>query len=556
MKIRLKLILGFILVVLIASTSGVVGSVLMIASDTEYSAALVNNGFTQGDIGSFNTYINKSSALIRDVIMLTDPSEIKAAQNELSETEAKVDATLLKVKGECKTNEELTYISTIEEKLPAYRNTCDKVIALGLQNQNDEALRMFREDARPVLDEIMTAAEELMATNVRIGNEVSDSLTHQSRVMTGVIIGLIVASFIISVLFAIYIANVISRPLVKVKDAAAQLAEGDLDIQLSAESEDEVGQMTQSFVEAASMMRHYITELNRGLHEISTGNFDVSTSVVFKGNFKEMEDAIETIIKSLSMTLGQIRISADEVSAGSSQVSDGAQALSQGATEQASAVQELVATITEISEQVQHNANSAMEASEKARSVNEEALQSNQRMQDMLTAMTNISNSSAEIEKIIKTIEDIAFQTNILALNAAVEAARAGSAGKGFAVVADEVRNLASKSAEASKSTAVLIAESIKAVEDGRMIADETAKSLSAVVNGVQEVDTTIVDISQSAGAQAEAIRQVTEGIDQISSVVQTNSATAQESAAASEELSGQSQILRDLVSQFTIRTD
>lgn len=556
MKMKVKLLLSFILVVVIASISGIVGAVLMVTSDTEYSEALVENGFAQGDIGTFNTYLNKGSALLRDVVMLTDASEVRSAQNEWNEFNTKMDAALVKVNNECQTVEEQSYIDIIEQKLPVYRQLCDQVIALSTQNSSDEALIMFRQEARPVLNEIMGAADDLMAVNVTIGNEVSAQLTRQSRMMTAFIFGLIIIAFLVSALLALFIAHTISKSLVLVRDAAAQLAEGDLNIQLSADSTDELGQMIQSFGDAANMMRCYITEITRGLHEISQGNFDIRTTMKFKGNFQEMENAIETIIKSLSIALSQIRVAADEVSADSSQVSDSAQALSQGATEQASAVQELVATITEISEQVHHNANSARDARNKARAVSEEALQSNQRMQDMLTAMTNISNSSAEIEKIIKTIEDIAFQTNILALNAAVEAARAGSAGKGFAVVADEVRNLASKSAEASKSTAALIAQSIQAVDEGRVIADETAKSLTAVVSGVQEVDATIIDISQSAGIQAEAIRQVTEGIDQISSVVQTNSATAEESAAASQELSGQSQMLKELVSQFQVRED
>lgn len=235
-----------------------------------------------------NTYLNKCGALVRDIILLTDPSEIKSVQNELSEVNAKIDAALVEVKNECRTEKELPYINVIEQELPDYRDLSNQVVALGLQNENDKAMQKFKDQAQPSLNEIITAAEDLMTLNIQMGNEVSDNLTRQSRIMTAFIIGLIVAAFIVSVLLAMYIANSIARPLIKVKDAAAQLAEGNLNIQISAESGNEVGQMTESFANAAAMTRHYITELSRGLHEISQGNFDVRTSVVFKGNFQEM----------------------------------------------------------------------------------------------------------------------------------------------------------------------------------------------------------------------------------------------------------------------------
>ena len=203
---------------------------------------------------------------------------------------------------------------------------------------------------------------------------------------------------------------------------------------------------------------------------------------------------------------------------------------------------------------MKQNADNAQQANAKAGSISTEMNVSNEKMQLMIQAMEDISHCSNEISKIIKTIEDIAFQTNILALNAAVEAARAGTAGKGFAVVADEVRSLASKSAESSKNTSVLIENSLKAVENGTRIADETAQSLYQAVNGVNEMTAIIGQISEASSAQAHSISQVTLGIDQISSVVQTNSATAQESAAASEELSSQSQMMKNLVNKFKLK--
>lgn len=241
------------------------------------------------------------------------------------------------------------------------------------------------------------------------------------------------------------------------------------------------------------------------------------------------------------------------MAAGADQVADGAQALSQGATEQAGSLEELAATITEISKRVDENAGNAANASGQASEISAQLERSNQEMRTLVDAMKGIDDSSGEIQKINKTISDIAFQTNILALNAAVEAARAGAAGKGFAVVADEVRNLAAKSAEASKSTEALIDRALADVRNGVEIAGQTARSLLSVVESAHANRNMADEISASSQEQSASIDQVTQGIDQITAVVQNNSATAEESAATSEELSGQARMMRELVGHFRL---
>ena len=274
----------------------------------------------------------------------------------------------------------------------------------------------------------------------------------------------------------------------------------------------------------------------------------------YVGEFAKMKTAMQNISKTLTATLTQINLAADRVSTGSDQISGGAQALSQGATEQASSIQELSATITDIAEHVKSNAANAEQSSKMANELEREIVLSNDQMQQMISSMHEISNTSNEIGKIIKTIEDIAFQTNILALNAAVEAARAGAAGKGFAVVADEVRNLAGKSADAAKNTTALIEKSIKAVESGVLIADKTAQSLTTVVSSARTVTGNIDKISAATKEQASSISEISMGVEQVSSVVQTNSATAEESAAASQELSSQAQMLKTLAGRFRFK--
>lgn len=554
LKIAPKLIVCFIIAVVIASISGIAGIIILTTTDNSYSNALVNNGFSQGDIGQFNTYLNKGGAVLRDIVLLTDKNDIQSAQNELDDIIKKTDAGLTNLKKVCQTPQEITLIDKIEQNLNLYRTSREEIIQLGLQNKNEQAMKKFQSDCRPYLNEAMTAAQELADLNVKMGEEVSASLTKSTAISRVVmLIGMIVA-IIISIVFAIVVSKSISRPIIKVKEAAGQLEQGDLDIHLDSDLQDEVGDMTRSFNNAANELRTYITDIEDGLEEVAKGNFTVKSKIKYRGDFVAIQKAIYNIITSLSDTLSQINTAADQVSAGSDQVSSGAQALSQGATEQASSVEELAASINEISQHVNVNAEHAIDASDKVNTVGSEVSESNQRMQQMLSAMADISTSSSEIGKIIKTIEDIAFQTNILALNAAVEAARAGEAGKGFAVVADEVRNLAAKSAEASKNTASLIENSLKAVQSGTEIADETASALTSVVDGIHNVSETVNLISSASKEQAESITQITTGVDQISSVVQTNSATAEESAAASEELAGQSTMLKELVSRFTLR--
>lgn len=349
----------------------------------------------------------------------------------------------------------------------------------------------------------------------------------------------------------------IGRPIEACTHRLEALSEGNLhDSAPQISNKDETGRLADATGKIASNINNIIIDLKYGLRSVADGDFtaDSKAKELYVGDYKELAVSLYGIITKLSETMTQVRTSADQVAAGADQVSSGAQALSQGATEQASSVEELAATINEMTGSLSSNSREAQGAHQTMGLVREEMEVSNQKMNEMTAAMERIGKSSIEINKIIKTIEDIAFQTNILALNAAVEAARAGEAGKGFAVVADEVRNLAGKSAEASKNTSALIETALTAINEGTKIADETAQSLVAAVDKSVTASEVVERISTSLTEEAMVMEQITTGIDQISSVVQTNSATAEESAAASQELSGQAQILQQLIEQFKLR--
>ncbi|MHC1722810.1 MAG: methyl-accepting chemotaxis protein [Aminipila sp.] len=365
-----------------------------------------------------------------------------------------------------------------------------------------------------------------------------------------------VAAIIILYLVMTVVARSVVAPLRKLTDVTDELAKGNLDAEIDINSADETGRLADSMRSLVVRLRQYIDyidEVSEALDQFAAGYLDIQLKQSYDGEFAKIKESMMQVSSVFRNTIGQIVETSEKVASGSGEIANAAQALAQGATNQASTTEELTATINELSERVTKNANHAMNATEQVRIVGGTADQSNEQMREMITAIAEINEKSAEIGKIIKVIEDIAFQTNILALNAAVEAARAGEAGKGFAVVADEVRNLASKSAEAAKDTTHLIEETVKAVENGTGIANKTGEMLGQVIEGVSQTVELINEISSASVGQASALKQTLDGVEQISSVVQTNAATAEESSAASDELSKQAHALQNVASRFKI---
>ena len=384
---------------------------------------------------------------------------------------------------------------------------------------------------------------------------------HTGNIYNSIIIGSIVAAicFVLSVLLIIAIVKKIIKPVKQCSDQIVTLSHGNLHqppLDFGNNIDKEISQLSESTNLISKNINEVITDINNMLESLGKGDLTYKPADVYFGDFAPLKDSYEHIMISLNKIMNNINKAGQLVATGSQQVADAAGNLSGGATKQAASVEELSASLNEVAEKVNRNAARATDAADNSAKATSLVESGNEQMNGLLDAMREIDDTSKEIAKIIRTIDDISFQTNILALNAAVEAARAGEAGKGFAVVADEVRNLAGKVADAASTTTELIKNSIKAVENGTKIANQTAETLKEIVTTTTETTGLVSDISTACAQQAEAIEQITVGVDQISSVVQTNSATSEECAAFAQELSVQANVLDDMVSKFVIDKD
>ena len=554
MKVEKKLKYCFAVVVFVASISGVLGLLMILRSDIQYSNALVDNGFSQGEIGIFSTYLNKEPSIVREMILQEDSAALLESEMELDEIQAKTDAAFEVMYQNCNSPEEKEFIAIIEETLPQYRSIFKQVEEMAIANRNDEAFELLLAEGKPTLKKLTDAVEALIDLNVEMGNEVSSNLTIQTYILISVMILVIVVAAFISMRFAGFVAKLFAEPIIMVKNASAELAKGNLDIKLERMYPDEIGDMTDSFKEAAETLQMYINELSRGLGEVANGNFNISSDVEFKGDFKALYVAIVQITDSLSQTLGQIREASEQVALGSAQMAESAQSLAEGATDQAGAVEELTATIQNITEAVVGSSEKADESHRNAEAFEIEAEKSNEDIKSLNQAMERINDTSKEIAKIIAAIEDIASQTNLLSLNASIEAARAGEAGKGFAVVADQIGKLAADSAASAINTKRLIENSIQEIEHGNEITTKATAAIESVIGGIKMLAESTKEISELSVSQADAMKQLEMGVEQIAEVIQSNSAAAEETSATSEELSAQSTSLEDLVGQFKLK--
>ncbi len=552
MKIRTKILSGFGMAIIMYIISICVG-VVSLSSVANALDRFYHNPYPMVKAASDCQTVTKEVQLnVYRAFVAETPERLQSALTAIESQKSTRDAAMAELRASHLGDQ--TLLIAVENSIAATAEPRDRAIKQIREGKKDDALFTIQNDYRNSCDVFQDDLEALIAYGDQMAVSFYDEGVHIRNFCILLFSILAVVSVGIMMVLTVNISKSLTRPIIELEGAMQKLSKGDLKATVTYSSRDELGSLADSLRTVMNTLSSYVNDISGKLGMIAGGNLNTEMEMEYAGDFAPIRASGNQIIDSLNNTLGQINQSAEQVASGSEQVSSGAQALSQGATEQASSVEELAATINELSGQVNNTASNARDVNNLVASARDAIDGCNHQMDDMMHAMEKINTSSSEIGKIIKTIEDIAFQTNILALNAAVEAARAGAAGKGFAVVADEVRNLASKSAEAAKNTTTLIEGSLKAVEEGNEFSNATQQSLLQVVQHTEQVAEAMDKITRASDDQAEAIKQVTVGIDQISAVVQTNSATAEQSAAASQELSSQANVLKGLVGQFSLK--
>lgn len=562
MKIKKRLQRSFLTVTIIMSAIAFISGIMLAVVSEQYSNALQNYGFSQGDIGKAMVVFTEARSSLRAAVGYTDEEEINAMKERYAQNKEAFETYLADVEGSTVTKEGKESYSNILSELEGYWELSDEVMKQGSvtdEERSANAQKKEVEELSPRFDAVYAKMADLMNLNVTKGEQVHSMVNVVKNILLLVVIVCIVTCMYLSLKMGTNLAVTIEKPLKELANRLETFAQGDLDSPFPEHHiKDEVAEMIDESKKMADTLNLIITDAGNIMGAMAEGNFTVTSGIAEKyvGRFSALKEAMSKMNHQMNGTLKNVTEASEQVKAGAENLAVSAQDVAEGAMEQAGAVEELQATITTISENVRQTADDLKDSYEKAQTYAAEADKSRLEMEALMEAMERINETSKKIETIIYGIEDIASQTNLLSLNAAIEAARAGEAGKGFAVVAEQIRNLAEQSAQSAVDTRELIGGALKEVEEGNQVAERAASSMEEVVTGMKFIADSSKSLSESSLEQAKAMEEASSGVNQISDVVQSNSAASEECSATSEELSAQAETLSGIAEQFVLRDD
>lgn len=554
MKLKFRLLLSYAMVIAICLSASIAALFMLNRIGDNLSSFYRNNYTVTINVWLAKREMQAARGDILNAILESDVEESAEYIDKAKESLRNMRATFPVIRNSSKGD--IAMVDRVDKRLQEAIVYRDKVFALVETGKTDEAYEVMKSSYIPVLNQMADLLQQIADVAAHNAQDMVKEGEYAQASAITVIMIIMTFSIVSAALLGIYISNSIRKPVKEIEDAAQQLANGQLDgVCVSYTSRDELGKMSDSIRDLISYQKTIIEDISDILGDMSEGNFKVQSNVneYYMGHYDRILVSMWGLRDKLSDTLWRISQSARQVANGSEQVSSGAQILAIGAEEQADSIEKLAIAVNEISEQVRVTKENADKARNHTDRAGAQVSESNQQMQEMISAMNIISERSDEIYKIVKTIQDIAFETNLLALNASVEAARVGELGTGFAVIAREIRSLADKTAMASKNTTALIKESVAAVKNGEKVAHTAADSLLQVIECTKQVIFMVDRIASATENQHKSISNITAEVSQVSDVVQNNASISEELAAASEELSTQTQMLDHMIGQFQL---
>ena len=558
-RIRERLVRGFVIAAGIPAVVALIAVITMIIVSNNYSSALTNYGFAQGDVGKALDYFSETRSALRAAIGFDDPDMINSQIASHQEYKEKFETAFAEIEQYMVTDANKEIYADIASKLPTYWEIDGRVMDIGAVTDRElclQAQEIATNEMRPLYTEITEDLNSIMDIKVERGDSQSTLLSILCIVLAVLIVVILVVALTISIRMGKTIAQEIADPLVQLQDRLENFAQGDLSSPFpNLELDDEVSDSVKAAQDMAETLNFIIGDIEYLLGEMANSNYAVRSrdGDKYTGEFQQIFESLRQLRNSMVETLRFIGESSIQVSAGSTNLAESSESLAEGATEQAGAVQELQNTITTIAGEAKRAADSAEQAYRQSQEYANVADRSSDDMKEMVEAMSRINETSQKIGNIISEIENIASETNLLSLNASIEAARAGEAGRGFSVVADQIRQLAEQSSKSAVDTRTLIEGAMSEIDNGNKVADRAVASLATVVEGIRKVADSSQELSVSSANQAHTMESAEHDVNAISDVIQTNAAIAEESSATSQELSAQADSLDALIAKFTL---